>query len=73
LAAQTIRSAEQAGLAYLQHVIALLAPVQASQLRAHVTGWQRRTLRARLDRGEPAQHPVHADVLIFAAPEAADA
>jgi hypothetical protein len=73
LAAQTIRAAEQAGLAYLQHVIALLAPVQAGQLRPRVTGWQRRTVRARLACGEPAQHTVHADVLVFTAPEAADA
>jgi hypothetical protein len=73
LAARTIRAAEQAGLAYLQHVVALLAPVQAGQLRPGLTGWQRRTLRARLARGEPAQHAVHADVLVFATPEAADA
>jgi hypothetical protein len=73
LAAQTIRAAEQAGLAYLQHVIALLAPVQAGQLWPRVTGWQRRTVRARLARGECAQLAVHADVLVFATPEAADA
>jgi len=73
LAAQTIRAAEQAGLAYLQHVIALLAPVQAGQLKPSLTGWQRRTLRARLARGEHAQHAVHTDVLVFATPEAADA
>jgi len=73
LAARTVRAAEQAGLAYLQHVIALLAPVQAGQLKPTLTGWQRRTLRARLARGEHAQHPVHADVLVFATPEAADA
>src|SRR6266498_2104534 len=72
-AARTVRAAEQAGLAYLQHVIALLAPVQAGQLKPTLTGWQRRTLRARLARGEHAQHPVHADVLVFATPEAADA
>src|SRR6266540_1991630 len=52
---------------------ALLAPVQAGQLKPTLTGWQRRTLRARLARGEHAQHPVHADVLVFATPEAADA
>ncbi len=73
LAAQTIRAAEQAGLAYLQHVIALLAPVQAGHLQPSLTGWQRRTLRARLAHGEPTHHAVHADVLVFATPEAADA
>jgi hypothetical protein len=69
----TIRAAEEAGFAYLQHVIALLAPVQAGQLQPRVSAWQRRSLRARLARGERAQLGVHADVLVFAAPEAADA
>ncbi len=73
LAALTVRAAEQAGLAYLQHVVALLAPVRAGQLRPSVTAWRRRTLRARLARGERAQLPVHADVLVFSTPEAADA
>jgi hypothetical protein len=73
LAVATIRAAEQAGFAYLQHVVALLAPVQAGQLQPRVSAWQRRTLRARLARGERAQLGVHADVLAFAAPEAADA
>jgi len=69
----TVRTAEEAGFAYLQHVIALLAPVQAGRLQPRVSTWQRRTLRARLARGERAQLGVHADVLVFAAPEAADA
>src|SRR6266536_1844096 len=73
LAAVTVWAAEQAGMAYLQHVIALLAPVRAGQLRPSVPVCRRRTLRARVARGERAQLPVHADVLVFAAPEAADA
>ncbi len=73
LAALTVRAAEQAGMAYLQHVIALLAPVQAGQFRPSVPACRRRTLRARVARGERAQLPVHADVLVFAGPEAADA
>jgi hypothetical protein len=71
--ARTIQAAEHAGFAYLQHVIALLAPIQAGQLQPRPTAWQRRTLRARLAGGERGQLPVHADVLVFAAPEAADA
>lgn len=73
LAALTIRAAERAGLAYLQHIVALLVPVQAGQLWPRITGWQRRTVRVRLARGERAQLAVHADVLVFATPEAADA
>jgi len=73
MAASTIRAAERAGFAYLQHVVALLVPVQAGQLRPNATAWQRRTTRARLARGERVQLLIHADVLVFTAPEAADA
>lgn len=72
-AVATIRAAEEAGFAYLQHVIALLAPVREGRLQPRVSAWQRRSLRARLGRGERVQLGVHADVLVFAVAEAADA
>jgi hypothetical protein len=71
--AATIRTAEEAGFAYLQHVIAMLAPVREGRLQPRVSAWQRRSLRARLGRGERVQLGVHADVLVFAVAEAADA
>jgi modification methylase len=66
LAATTVRLAEQAGLGYLQHLIALHAAVRDGGLVARPSFWQlTQTRRARI-RGEPVHLVVHEDVLVFA-------
>lgn len=57
LVSRTVGLAAEAGLGYLQHVIALLVPIRHSQLALPATATKpshRRTL------------PIHADVLVFA-------
>jgi len=66
LASTTIRLAEQAGLGYLQHLIALHAAVRDSELVTRPSFWQLTQTRKARARGEPAHLVVHEDVLVFA-------
>ena len=65
LAAATIRLAQQAGLVYLQHVIALHAAIRDGRLVARPSLRQRTNTRNARARGVPAHLPVHDDVLVF--------
>jgi modification methylase len=68
LAARTVRLAEQAGLGYLQHLIALHAAVRDSELVARPSFWQLTQTRRARARGEPCHLVVHEDVLVFTKP-----
>jgi DNA modification methylase len=68
LAGATVTLAEQAGFAYLQHVIALLAAVRDSGLHPRPSFWQLTQTRRARERGEPASLLVHEDVLAFQKP-----
>jgi len=70
LAATTVRLAEQAGLGYLQHIVALHAAVRDGRLVARPSFWQLTQTRQARARGEPAHLVVHEDVLVFAKPAA---
>jgi DNA modification methylase len=65
LAAVTVELATQAGFAYLQHVVALLAAVRDGELHARPSFWQLTQTRKARARGEPAHLVVHEDVLVF--------
>ncbi len=65
LAAATVQLAQQAGLAYLQHVVALHAAVRRSRLLARPSLRQRTNTRNARTRGVAVHLPVHEDVLVF--------
>jgi len=71
LAAVTVQLATQAGFAYLQHVVALLAAVREGRLHARPSFWQLTQTRKARARGEPAHLVVHEDVLVFSRPQVA--
>ena len=68
LATTTVQLADQAGLAYLQHVVALHAAVRHGELVARPSFWQLTQTRKARARGEPAHLVVHEDVLVFSKP-----
>ena len=68
LATVTVQLATQAGFAYLQHVVALLAAVRDGDLHARPSFWQLTQTRKARARGEPCHLVVHEDVLVFARP-----
>jgi modification methylase len=70
LAATTVQLAEQAGLRYLQHLLALHATVRHGELHARPSFWQLTQTRRARARGEPAHLVVHEDVLVFTKPAA---
>jgi modification methylase len=65
LAAATVQLAQQAGLVYLQHVIALRAAIRDGRLVAPPSLRQRINTRNARARGVPVHLPVHEDVLVF--------
>ncbi len=65
LAAATVQLTQQAGLVYLQHVIALHAAIRDSQLIARPSLRQRTNTRNARARGVPIHLPVHEDVQVF--------
>lgn len=73
LAATTVRIAEGAGFAYLQHVIALNCAIRGGELVAHPSFWPLIRARAEAARGVPSHLVVHDDVLLFQKPEGTDA
>jgi hypothetical protein len=68
LATATVQLANQAGLGYLQHIIALHAAVRQGGLIARPSFWQLTQTRKARARGEPAHLVVHEDVLVFTKP-----
>ncbi len=66
LAAATVQLAQQAGLVYLQHVIALHAAIRDGRLLARPSLRQRTNTRNARARGEPVHLPAHEDVQVFA-------
>src|SRR6266508_3242822 len=66
LAAATVQLAQQAGLVYLQHVIALHAAIRDGRLLARPSLRQRTNTSNARARGEPVHLPAHEDVLVFA-------
>ncbi|MGH9072976.1 MAG: TRM11 family SAM-dependent methyltransferase [Acidimicrobiales bacterium] len=73
LAGATVALAQEAGLSYLQHVVALLGAIRDGALVARPSFWQLTQHRRALARGEPAHLVVHEDVCIFSkAPAAVD-
>lgn len=72
LAATTVRLAEAAGFAYLQHVIALNCAIRGGELVAHPSFWPLIRARAEAGRGVPSHLVVHDDVLLFQKPEGTD-
>jgi modification methylase len=68
LATATVQLADHAGLAYLQHIIALHAAVRHGGLVARPSFWQLTQTRKARARGEPAHLVVHEDVLVFTTP-----
>jgi DNA modification methylase len=65
LATATVQLADHAGLAYLQHILALHAAVRHGGLVARASFWQLTQTRKARARGEPAHLVVHEDVLVF--------
>jgi modification methylase len=65
LTAATVRLAQQAGLHYLQHVIALHAAIRDGRLVAPPSLRQRINTRNARARGVPVHLPIHEDVLVF--------
>ncbi len=65
LAAATVKLAQQAGLHYLQHVIALHAAIRDGRLVAPPSLRQRINTRNARARGVPVHLQVHEDVLVF--------
>jgi modification methylase len=68
LVATTVELAEQVGLGYLQHIIALHAAVRDGRLVARPSFWQLTQTRRARARGEPCHLVVHEDVLVFSKP-----
>jgi modification methylase len=73
LATATVHLADQAGLEYLQHIVALHAAVRHGGLVARPSFWQLTQTRKARARGEPAHLVVHEDVLVFIMPITEDA
>ncbi len=71
LAAASVRLAPQAGLVYLQHVIALHAAIRGSRLVAPPSLRQRLNTRNARARGLPLHLQAHEDVLVFRRPTGA--
>jgi modification methylase len=71
LATITVELATQAGFAYLQRVVALLAAVRDGQLHARPSFWQLTQTRKARARGQPVHLGVHEDVSVFVRPQAA--
>jgi modification methylase len=65
LTAATVQLAQQAGLVYLQHVIALRAGIRDGRLVPPPSLRQRINTRNARARGVPVHLPVHEDVLVF--------
>jgi modification methylase len=65
LAAATVQLAQQAGLVYLQHVIALHAAIRDGRLVAPPSLRQRINTRNARARGVPVHLPIHEDILVF--------
>jgi modification methylase len=65
LSGQTIALCEQAGLAYWQRAIALLATIRDEQLQMRPSFWQTMHVRRARARGERTQVVAHEDVLVF--------
>jgi modification methylase len=65
LAGDTTALCQHAGLEYWQHVIALLAGIDDSELRARPSLWQLLNARNALQNGEHLQLVCHEDVLVF--------
>jgi modification methylase len=65
LTAATVQVAQQAGLVYLQHVIALRAGIRDGRLVAPPSLRQRINTRNARARGMPVHLQVHEDVLVF--------
>ncbi len=72
LAGLTVRLAQEAGFAYLGHVVALHAAIRDSRLVARGSFWQTTQIRKARARGEPAHLVVHEDCLAFRRPEVTD-
>lgn len=68
LTTATVQLAHQAGLGYLQHLVALHAAVRDGGLVARPSFWQLTQIRKARARGEPVHLVVHEDVLVFAKP-----
>jgi tRNA G10 N-methylase Trm11 len=68
LATTTVQLAYQAGLAYVQHIVALHAAVRHGGLVARPSFWQLTQTRKARARGEPAHLVAHEDVLVFTKP-----
>jgi tRNA G10 N-methylase Trm11 len=65
LAGDTITLCQHAGLDYWQHVIALLAGIRDSDLRARPSLWQLLHARNAIATGQRTQLVCHEDVLVF--------
>jgi DNA modification methylase len=70
LAGDTVALCERAGLAYWQHVIALLATIRDDQLIGRPSFWQTLQIRKARARGEHTHLVCHEDVLVFRRPAA---
>jgi modification methylase len=68
LATATVQLADQAGLGYLQHILALHAAIRHGGLVARPSFWQLIQTRKARARGEPAHLVIHEDVLVFIKP-----
>jgi modification methylase len=68
LSGDTVMLCEHLGLAYWQHVIALLAAVRGEQLVARPSFWQTLQVRRARARGERTHLVGHEDVLVFRRP-----
>jgi modification methylase len=69
LAGDTVALCEQVGLAYWQHVIALLATIRDDQLIGRPSFWQMLQIRRARARGERTHLVCHEDVLVFRRPD----
>jgi tRNA G10 N-methylase Trm11 len=65
LAGDTVALCQHAGLEYWQHVIALLAGIRDSELRARPSLWQLLHTRSALQNSERTQLVCHEDVLVL--------
>ena len=68
LSGDTVMLCEHLGLAYWQHVIALLGAVRGDQLIARPSFWQTLQIRKARSRGERTHLVGHEDVLVFRRP-----
>lgn len=71
LTTATVRLGRQAGLVYLQHVIALHAAIRDGRLVASPSLRQRINIRNARARGLPVHLQVHEDVVVFQRPTGA--